>query len=63
METDMEQEVTLDPESQKNELAENELPAEFEDQKLEAGLVLIWGEEWAICHFLSLEPIWEENSS
>ena len=44
-ESDLEQQVTLDPETLKNGLAEDEPPPEFEDQTLEASDALSLDEE------------------
>ena len=41
----MEQEVTLDPEAMKNELAEDDPPPEFVNLTLEASDAVITGEE------------------
>ena len=51
IETNMEKEVTLDPEALKDELAKDDPPSEFEDQTLEASNALIIGEEPSMHHF------------
>ena len=62
METDMEEEVTPDPATLKNELAESEPSSWVEEQILEVSDALLTGKEPPTCHFLSLESIsWETH--